>query len=552
MQSTTDPSRRQKAQANSAHAPVGEEIHGWKVQVRRIPSSDSGVTGGGQNSRVKEAGHGATQPTRGAAHTAVLSRLRGLTSALVLIAALTSCQGTATSTSSPRLALSACFVAGDQHARCGYLTVAENPAAAGGRQISLHVVVLPATTSDRAADPLFYLEGGPGGAASAEVRWVAQHFATLNRHHDIVLIDQRGTGGSNQVTCSTAGLSGAPSEAQISAVVQACLSSIKDKADPRYYTTPIAVDDFDRVRVALGYDKIDLYGVSYGVSSALAYIQRHGSHVRAAVLDSGSLLDVHLYELMPRSAEQALASLLARCQSSPTCTSAFPNLPADFASVTTHLSRSPIASPIVDPTTGGLLRLDLPTFMGMLISTYLASAQGSVSFPKDIHAAARGDWTDILKVFAGSVSSPASIPIMSITIRCSDAWASLDPSQVAAVAPGSPFTTYTEGFAIGTNLVCKYWPHAVGASGPVKSSAPIVFLNGTTDPVDPPDNVANAHADMPNSLVVPVSGIGHWQLNFDPMGCLTDEVNTFLALGVPSSQGLWGCAQSMPLPAFAI
>jgi pimeloyl-ACP methyl ester carboxylesterase len=140
--------------------------------------------------------------------------------------------------------------------------VAENPAQPVGRKIALRVVVLPATTADRAADPLFYLEGGPGGAASDEARWVAQHFTALNRHRDIVLIDQRGTGGSNQVSCSTTGLSGTPTENQIAAAVRGCLASINGQADPRYYTTPIAVDDFDQVRAALGYDKIDLYGIS--------------------------------------------------------------------------------------------------------------------------------------------------------------------------------------------------------------------------------------------------------------------------------------------------
>jgi hypothetical protein len=49
-----------------------------------------------------------------------------------------------------------------------------------------------------------------------------------------------------------------------------------------------------------------------------------------------------------------------------------------------------------------------------------------------------------------------------------------------------------------------------------------------------------------------VAGIGHWQLNFDPMGCLAADVNTFLELGVPSTQGLWGCAREMPYPSFAV
>jgi hypothetical protein len=247
-----------------------------------------------------------------------------------------------------------------------------------------------------------------------------------------------------------------------------------------------------------------------------------------------------------------LASLFARCQSSARCAAAFPQLEADFAAVTTRLSKEPLATTVVDPATGGLVRLDLPTFMGMLISTYLASAQGSVGFPKDIHAAASGDWSGVLQVLARNVSGPSTIPIMSITIRCSDAWASLDPTRVASVAPGSPFTAYEMDFARGMYMVCKYCPQATGASGSVTSSALIVFLNGTTDPVDPPDNVAQAYKTMPNSLVAPVAGIGHWQLDFDPTGCLTEQTNVFLAQGKPSTPEAWACAQSIPLPDFAV
>ncbi len=81
---------------------------------------------------------------------------------------------------------------------------------------------------------------------------------------------------------------------------------------------------------------------------------------------------------------------------------------------------------------------------------------------------------------------------------------------------------------------------------------PIVFFNGTTDPVDSPDNVAQAHKTTPNRLVAPAAGIGHWQLDFDPTGCLTEQTNVFLAQGKPSTPEPWACAQSIPLPDFAV
>ncbi len=451
--------------------------------------------------------------------------------------------GQGVGTSASRLSLSACTVQG-LRAECGKLSVPENPIAPTGRKISLNVVVLPAKGADRAPDPLFYLEGGPGGAATTEVSWAAVRFDSFNQRHDVVFIDQRGTGGSNPVSCPTTAVY---TEAAVEALMQSCLASIKDKADPVYYTTPVAVDDFDRVRAALGYDKIDIYGISYGVSSGLAYIQRHGDHVRAAVLDSGSLLDYHLWEQVPKSAQQALNMLFDRCRSDEQCNSAFPNLSADFQTVTARLAQSPVEVGTVDPSTGSLYRLDLTQFLGLVIDGYLASPDGVAVFPKDIHAAAKGDWSAIEDKAVNRVTpSSASLSVMRETISCSDEWASLDPERVASVAPGSPFTQWEVWFATGQQVTCKYWPHAVGAGGPVKSSAPIVFLNAASDPVDPPVNVAGAAADMPNSLVVPVEGTGHWQLDYDPTRCLATKTNTFLELGQKSTLAAWSCPSVQP------
>ena len=57
---------------------------------------------------------------------------------------------------------------------------------------------------------------------------------------------------------------------------------------------------------------------------------------------------------------------------------------------------------------------------------------------------------------------------------------------------------------------------------------------------------------MPHSLVVPVAGIGHWQLDFNPTGCLKDATNTFLDRGIAPTQAEWTCAQSIPLPNFDV
>ena len=229
---------------------------------------------------------------------------------IALAMAASACGGLASQTSgalstpSPRpvIVLSSCTLPPHITARCGALSVLENPADPAGRRIAIHVVVLSTYGPIHAPDPLFYFAGGPGGAASDSVQWASRTFMALNATRDIVFVDQRGTGGSNALTCPAlvtagVGMSGtAPSAASEATAAKACLASIGNAGDPAMYTTPLFADDVDQVRAALGYGSIDVYGGSYGVSSGLTYIQRHGEHVRAAVFDSGSLLDVRLWE----------------------------------------------------------------------------------------------------------------------------------------------------------------------------------------------------------------------------------------------------------------
>ena len=462
--------------------------------------------------------------------------------ALLLVLSAAACGG-APLGRQPTLKLNACTVHAVS-ARCGQLSVAENPAAPDGRSISLNVVVIPARSQDRAPDPLFYLAGGPGGAATDSTAWASSHFQLLNQRRDIVLIDQRGTGGSNPASCTLAPTD--PSETAVAAAIQDCVTSVASRADPRFYTTPISVDDFDQVRAALGYDKINLYGGSYGVSSGLSYVQRHGDHVRTALFESGSLLDVRLWERVPVSAQSSLDQVFARCAADGECARAFPNFKAEFASLAAALARTPLTTQIVEPASGGFVKLDLAGFLGIVIDGYLGDVRTAAALPRDVHAAAGGDWTAFLQKFNDAVGAQGSTPMMYISIVCSDEWAALDPKTITAIGAGSVFTQKALAQAATFNVGCKYWPHAAGASGAVHSNAPIVFLNGTADPADPPANVAAAATTMPNSLVVPVPGFGHGVFNQDSSSCLVDKATTFIEIGRPSTPASWSCPNLLP------
>jgi alpha/beta hydrolase fold len=148
---------------------------------------------------------------------------------------------------------------------CGTLKVYENRATRQGRQIDLNIVVLPALRADARPDPLFFLAGGPGQGAAKMAKMVREMYRQVLTDRDIVLVDQRGTGKSNPLNCEDQDDSLKAferTEAESLEMLKKCMAGYD--ADLRLYTTTIAMDDLDDVRAFLGYDKINIYGGSYG------------------------------------------------------------------------------------------------------------------------------------------------------------------------------------------------------------------------------------------------------------------------------------------------
>jgi pimeloyl-ACP methyl ester carboxylesterase len=227
--------------------------------------------------------------------------------------------------------------------KCRTVWVPQDWAHPHGPQIPLTVAVLPAMAATHPAAPLFILAGWGGPAISSEyVDWAVQAFGQLYQSMDLVFVAQRGTLLSWPQTCPGLGAIGPG----LRAAVRRCLASVS--RSPRHDTTAAAARDLDQVRKALGYNKINIYGGSYGVSMGLAYLQRYGAHVRTAVFYSGSLLDVPLWQLTPLHAQQAFDQLARRCAATPAC-GRFYHPAADLATVVNRLRAHPAGSPSPAP-----------------------------------------------------------------------------------------------------------------------------------------------------------------------------------------------------------
>src|SRR5262245_1276560 len=183
---------------------------------------------------------------------------------------------------------------------CGHVRVASDPRKPHGGTISLRVTVLPATKQP-AAHAMFYLEGGPGVPATASAISVNAFFARVGRTRDLVMVDQRGTGGSSRLACPDRNVH-ANDVGAVTGYLRACFAQLD--TDPRLYTTSVAADDLEAVRRALGYGKIDLYGTSYGATLAQAYLRQYPRSLRSVALDSSSLPAVRIYDVSARSEER--------------------------------------------------------------------------------------------------------------------------------------------------------------------------------------------------------------------------------------------------------
>src|SRR5512133_337162 len=345
-----------------------------------------------------------------------------------------------TSTQEPRsIQLRPCQL-GNIQAQCGTLKVYENRAAQTGRRIDISVAVIQAQAANPAPDPIFYLAGGPGASAIEAAPYALKVLKSALQQRDLVLVDQRGTGGSNLLTCPRAieeanylvGLDDA-----MLRELKACLAQLD--GDPAAYTTAWAMDDLDEVRAALGYEQINLYGESYGPTAEQVYLQRHGAHVRTMTLEGFTLLDVPMFERFPRSSQLALDLLFARCQADPACQSAYPHLRAEFEALLARVEQQPVDLGITSPNSGQPIRLTRDMLV-QGVHNLLIQTPTAVLLPRLIHQMYQGNFDEIGQLAARSLSANAPTTVwkmMNLTIHCYEDWARKDPANTAQFSQGS-------------------------------------------------------------------------------------------------------------------
>jgi pimeloyl-ACP methyl ester carboxylesterase len=436
-------------------------------------------------------------------------------------------------------------------AKCGQLPVYENRETSTGKIIDLNIAVIPAVSRNPAPDPLFFLSGGPGQAATETYPLLFTAFSRINQKREIILVDQRGTGKSNPLICPDAPDAGleTPGAPSMEERLKACLASLS--GDTRFYTTLDAAQDLDQVRAALGYDAINLYGVSYGTRLALTYLRQYPTRVRSVILDGVVPQTARLGLDIARDAQNALDLIFQRCSALPYCQAEFPDLNREFDGLLAELRQNPIKVSLSHPVTGELTEITFTANeMADAVRLLSYAPETTALLPLLIHTAyTRQDYGVLASQYLLATNNLVKTIAdgLNYSILCAEDVPFFTPQEAEQADAG----TYL-GDSQTSQLfeICKLWPHAnipTDFKQAVQSDTPVLMLSGSDDPVTPPANAEVAAATLSKSLSLVAPGQGH---NVVIRGCIPTIIAQFI--DSLDTQGLTdSCvSQIRPLPFF--
>jgi len=459
-------------------------------------------------------------------------------------------QAQAADTPIQSLALESCFVEGVKNQlQCGKLSVPENWAQPTDKKLDVNVIVVKSISNTAKPDPLFLLMGGPGQAASELVGGLINIFHDVHQERDLVFIDQRGTGLSNPLVCDeeTGDLYKDISSDFDVTDIKKCLTDFN--VDLSQYNTNSAILDFDAVRVALGYDKINLYGISYGSRAAMVYMREKPESLRSVILD-GVVPPQVVVGPMGIEAARAFDILIEQCKLNEDCQNQYPNLVSDYHKVRDQLEVGPIRTTIDHPVSDKkvALNIDSKKFINTL-RNQLYSVGRRELLPFIISEFAKGNYKPFVGLMSQNEDSKSSMYVgLTFNILCSE---DIPRASDALLAKDSANTfSGRHTFEVFSDI-CKHWPTftpPANFSDQVNSSIPTMLLSGELDPVTPPSWGELAAKGLSNSKHYVAKNAGHGLVTQTCAGSMIgDFVGSLDFKDVDSS-----CLDKQPLPNFLL
>jgi pimeloyl-ACP methyl ester carboxylesterase len=424
--------------------------------------------------------------------------------------------------------------------------------------ISLSVERKSAVAGQQTRDAVLALAGGPGQEALNLGEFIATSVAPALGTRDLIVFDQRGTGESDALRCpSLEDFGGGGSE---SSILARCAGEIGPSRGA--FTTQESVADIEAIRVAAGYEKLVLYGTSYGTKVALEYAERYPQHVEALLLDS--VVPTNGPEPFAIPTFQAIAPVLRELCSQGACAGITSNPLADIAKLTARLRKRALSGSVYD---GSGHRhsasLNEPGLLSILEAGDLNPALRAL-LPAAVQSALRHDPDPLLRLELLAEGLTPSVPrgsgespgvessesvdeTLFVTTSCeeapfpwqrsaasgtrlSEALASLRAKPAADFFPFDPTT------ALDTSLIgaCAAWPDASPPPpppGPLPD-VPTLILSGAQDLRTPTSGARRVAEQIPGAELLVVPFTGHSVLGSDFSGCSGLAVSAFFA-GTP-------------------
>jgi pimeloyl-ACP methyl ester carboxylesterase len=436
-------------------------------------------------------------------------------------------------------------------AQCETLTVPARHDEPEGPTFDLSVARVPALSADPAPDPLVLIAGGPGGSAIDMYLQMRPAFEPVRRERDIILLDQRGTGRSaGDFDCALPeGLELEMAGFELlERVISDCLAEFE--SDPSVLTTSMAVRDLERLRLALGVETWNVYGVSYGTRVAQHYLRRYPDAVRAAILDGTVPAALALGPDVAPNAQTALDSIWRRCAAEPSCAAAFGDLPQRFSELHTRLAANPVAVDLPDPLTGEASEVDFGIDELRAVVRLMSYTAPTVAvLPLVVSEAARGNY--------GPLAGQAQIVVQGLGEQLSFAMhnsvvCAEDVPFYATDAGRDNDAAYLGDSVQGAlEVICAHWPRGPvddDFKSPLVSDTPILLLSGEHDPVTPPTYAdAAIAAGLSNATHIVGRGQGH---GLAGVGCMPRLLRSFLNEPDPESLDAECLADEAPTPFF--
>jgi pimeloyl-ACP methyl ester carboxylesterase len=425
---------------------------------------------------------------------------------------------------------------------CGHLAVPLDPSGAVPGTINL-AIRRQLSQTGTASTAVIALAGGPGQEALPFAADAAQIVSVALKTDDLVVFDQRGTGDSGALTCSSLSSFTQP----ISQVIPDCANQIGPSR--AFYTTDDSVADIEAIRQALGYSKLILYGTSYGTKVALRYAAAYPQNVAGLLLDSTVLPNGP--DIFDESSYQALPRILRETCARSSCAGVTHPL-VDLRTVLARVDVKRVSATYVE-SDGKPVHLHIgPDDIASILLAGDDDPSVRADFPAAIAAAAGGRYRLLAVLFAHAVLGvPRNNTIdnaLYFDTECEELpfpWTRTDaPAQrfaealsaakampAGAFGPFSGLTAFQESSAPN----CAYWPYATAAPEPEITTLPDVptlIISGAEDMRTPTSNALAVAAMIPDAKVVVVPQTGHSVLTTEFSSCGRNAVNAFFA-GTP-------------------